>query len=345
MEPNSQNRTPRIAWALSAALATSSCISVPLDSKYDRPNLPANLYGSAGQVLRYCVKLRESGKLVMAAGICERAYKLDPENPEPLVLLAEILVELGQLEGAENVYQTIVEIAPDHVEARYLLGKTYIALEKYDFAIIELESALSRKAGDPRIYNALGVANDLIGAHDSAQRIFRAGLQQAPDNPSLRNNLGLSLARSGRHDEGITLLETIAAGQYANQTSQQNLQLAREMARSARTEDSLALAALPDNPMGHPPDHHEAVAPEDLYDTSALHTQLQVAEFPDLDGPHAEDDAELQPESEPMVLTEAIPLGQHPFDIRERQHLDRPRNQSCSCAEPSSRHPPTSHRC
>ncbi len=259
-------RIPTIAWALSAALVTTSCMSVPQERAYSRSELPSSFDGGVGQLLKYCGKLRKAGKLVMAAGICERAYRLDPGNPEPLVQLAEILVELGQLEGAENVYRTIIEIAPDHIEARYMLGKTYIALEKYDLAIIELESAVSRKAGDPRIYNALGVANGLMGAHDSAQRVFRAGLQRAPDDTSLRNNLGLSLAMSGRYDEGISLLLTIEAGRNANRTSHQNLQLALSMAQAAKAENELALAAPPDGPEAPPADRQDAVNPNKIYD-------------------------------------------------------------------------------
>ncbi|MFQ6017682.1 MAG: tetratricopeptide repeat protein, partial [Kiloniellaceae bacterium] len=219
---------------------TASCTAMSSGNPATRADPAGAFDGGVGQLLRYCGKLRTAGDLVTAAGLCERAHRLDPANPEPLMQLAGILTELGDLNLATKVYQTLIATSPDHVEARYELAKTYIALTQYDLALNQLQAALRHRSDDPRIYNALGIANGLMGAHETAEEVFQAGLAVAPDNRSLRNNLGLSLVLRGRYHEGIAVLEELAAHPAAAETSQQNLQLAYGLASAAKAEATLA---------------------------------------------------------------------------------------------------------
>jgi Flp pilus assembly protein TadD len=48
---------------------------------------------------------------------------------------------------------------------------------------------------------------------------FTAGLKIAPTHISLRNNMGLALVMNGRHQEGVKLLEAVAADPAADETS------------------------------------------------------------------------------------------------------------------------------
>lgn len=235
-------RSSQIAAALGAMLVTASCTALSTERSVTQADLPNQFDEGAGQMLRYCGKLQDSGDLMMAAGMCERAHQLDPTNPEPLLRLADILVKLDNVQGSIRVYQALLATAPEHVEARYLLGKTYIALEQYDLALTEFQIAMDYQPNDPRLYNAAGTANGLIGAHGSAQTAFRGGLAIAPGNVNLRNNLALSLVLSGNYDEGIMLLEELAANPAAAETSQQNLQLAYGLASAAKSDELLAQA-------------------------------------------------------------------------------------------------------
>ena len=189
MKRNNPARRPAyVAAALGAILLTAGCAVTP-DPTF--ANRPANLDGGVGQLLRYCSKFQNSGDLVTAAGLCERAHMLEPANPAPLMQLADILVAMRKPEHAISAYRMILDGAPGNVEARYALGKLYINLEQYDLAAAEFQAALRYKDRDPRLHNALGVVHGLVGAHDSALQSFEAGLKVAPKHISLRNNLGL----------------------------------------------------------------------------------------------------------------------------------------------------------
>ncbi len=214
MKRNNPARRPtHVAAALGAILLTAGCAGTPDPTFADRP---ATLDGGVGQLLRYCSKFQNSGDLVTAAGLCDRAHRVDPANPAPLMQLADILVAMEQPQQAIIAYQTIIATAPDNTEAHYALGKLYIGLEQYDLAVAEFQTALRSKTDDPHIYNALGVAHGLVGANESALQAFEAGLKVAPKQNSLRNNFGLSLVLNGRHEEGIKVLEEVANDPGAN---------------------------------------------------------------------------------------------------------------------------------
>jgi Flp pilus assembly protein TadD len=204
--------------------------------------LPPNLDGGVGQLLRYCSKFQNSGDLVTAAGLCERAHRMDPTNPAPLMQLADILVAMKQPQQAITAYHTIIATAPDNTDAHYALGKLYIGLGQYDLAAAAFQAALRSKTDDPRIYNALGVAHGLVGANASALQAFEAGLAVGPKHISLRNNFGLSLVLNGRHEEGIKVLEEVAKDPNANETSQRNLQLAYGMVTAADADRAITKA-------------------------------------------------------------------------------------------------------
>lgn len=203
---------------------------------------PSNLDGGVEQLLRYCSKFQNSGDLVTAAGLCERAHSLNPANPAPLMQLADILVAMEQPQQAITAYQTIIATAPENTGAHYALGKLYIDLGQYDLAAAEFQTALRSKTDDPRFYNALGVAHGLVGADELALQAFEAGLKVAPKQNSLRNNFGLSLVLNGRHEEGIKVLEEVAKDPNANETSQRNLQLAYGMVIAANADRAITTA-------------------------------------------------------------------------------------------------------
>ncbi|MFB3134552.1 MAG: tetratricopeptide repeat protein, partial [Rhodospirillales bacterium] len=99
------------------------------------------------------------------------------------------------------------------------LGRPKAALKQY-------RAALRLTPDDPRLFNGMGVALDLMGAHLTAQARYREGLKITPDNASLRNNLGLSLVLSGNYADAIASLGEFAEGPEGHASHRQILALA-----------------------------------------------------------------------------------------------------------------------
>jgi hypothetical protein len=103
-------------------------------------------------------------------------------------------------------------------------------LRRPESAIPHYEVALKQVPHDIQVHNGLGVAYDLTGDHQTAQRVYRDGLAIAPDSMLLRNNLGLSLALAGEHEDAISLLRMVVDEPGARARNRQNLALAHGLA-------------------------------------------------------------------------------------------------------------------
>src|SRR3546814_6044023 len=81
----------------------------------------------------------------------------------------------------------------------------------------------------------------MLGKHDAAQREYRAGLKRWSDDPSLRNNLALSLALQDRYDEAAAVLEPVPKSRRTSR-HRQNLALIHGLA--GRVEKAAELGRM-----------------------------------------------------------------------------------------------------
>ena len=228
--------------ALLTCLLTLAGCAAGHDSR--QASSPVKAEDKAAQLVGYCQRLQEEGDLANAAGFCDRALEYDPTNKVALLSLARILEERRAPREAAQAYRAILVLEPDNVEARYGLGKTYVALEQYNLAREQLELAL--KAGsDPRVYNTLGVVHDQLGDHAAAQEVYRRGLGSASDNVPLRTNLGLSMVLSGQHAPGLQMLREVSALPVAGPDTRQVLAFAYAIAGDMAAAEETALIDLP----------------------------------------------------------------------------------------------------
>src|SRR5262249_37088501 len=82
--------------------------------------------------------------------------------------------------------------------------------------------------------------------HDLAQQDYRKGLALAPDQMSLRNNLGLSQALSGDYNGAIATLSDVAGRPGASARNRQNLALVYGLAGDNDHASAVARTDLDD---------------------------------------------------------------------------------------------------
>jgi Flp pilus assembly protein TadD len=223
-------RHSAIAVAIMATLA--GCAGGPFDGLLQsRPSDHVEDKPESGQVnalIRVADATAAAGDMASAIQMYRNAHRLDPYNSAVSERLGEALLRVGEFDDAVEVFGKAVrgEGTPG---ARIGMAKALIALEQPQAAITYLEAAL-KLSDSPRVYNAMGVAHDLIGDHGAAQAYYRTGLDINAGNLNLQNNLGLSLAVSGRYDEAIQVLRKSAASPRAQARNRLNLALAYGMA-------------------------------------------------------------------------------------------------------------------
>lgn len=186
--------------------------------------------GRYGTLLRLASSTRAAGDSAAAVNMYQQAISLEHGRPEAYTLLGETLVELEAYDQAAEIFQESLERNQGSLAARLGYARVLLALQRPEAAIPHYESALNSAPDNLQVHNGLGVAYDLTGEHQTAQKVYRDGLAIAPDSMLLRNNLGLSLALAGDHEEAVSLLRVVADEPGARARNRQNLALAYGLA-------------------------------------------------------------------------------------------------------------------
>jgi len=101
-----------------------------------------------------------------------------------------LLDRVGQLEE-------IVAAAPDEVQPRILLVRSYTGLQRFDEAVPVLEDALQRDPFNPQLHYELGTAYMRLERWDEARASLEKSLEIEPAQPNAYTNLAALSLRSG----------------------------------------------------------------------------------------------------------------------------------------------------
>lgn len=115
-------------------------------------------------------------------------------------------------------------------------GKTLLATGKTGDARDIYASAAHRDADNPRAWNGLGVADDLLGKRSEAENAYKRAIDLAPRDPTATNNLAHLYIANGDPDAAVQLLEPFAGDPKAPVALRQNLDAAR---KAVQTEQAL----------------------------------------------------------------------------------------------------------
>lgn len=143
--------------------------------------------------------------------------------------VASAIREARALRGAGKKAEALARLdrTPNADKDLALLGERgLMALELGELAKAEtlLKKAQNASKPDWRMQSALGAALSANGRQQDAQVQFAKALAHAPDQPSILNNLALSYALDGKHEEAERILRQ-AAGKGGDAQTRQNLAL------------------------------------------------------------------------------------------------------------------------
>ena len=175
----------------------------------------------------------------------------NPDDVESLLGLARNLRYIGSAGQAAEMLEEALAEHPENVAMRSELGKALVASGRTADAIASLNETIELAPDDWEIYSALGIAYDLLDDPGKAQESYRKALELSPRNMSVINNLALSVALSGRIDEGIAMLERTSSQPGATPHIRQNLALMYAMKGDVEHARYLAEQDLPAEMVRH----------------------------------------------------------------------------------------------
>lgn len=131
------------------------------------------------------------GDLDRAEEAFETALALDPAQLDAHYGLGIIAAEQSRHADAVAHFETVLAEAPRFLDARYQLGVSLLTLGRTDEAIAALERAVVQRPHDARAITALGVALASAGRLDEARQAFEEALRLDPNSEDARRNLSL----------------------------------------------------------------------------------------------------------------------------------------------------------
>ncbi len=172
--------------------------------------------------LRLAEKAYASRDLMMAASMYQKAITADPELIPARMGYAKTLAEMGNAPAAISAYEDIIKLRPNDSFAKRGLAGLYLNSFKAKDAEKLLVDALNQKP-DPKLFNSLGVAYDMLGRADEAKQSYYSGIVLDQEDQNLWANLALSMALNGRAKEGVKIMQKVANTASANPVYRQNL--------------------------------------------------------------------------------------------------------------------------
>lgn len=129
---------------------------------------------------------------------------------EPLLAMAEEVLEGGDATRAANILAQVRDMAPDNLEAAGALARALVADKRLDEARALLDSLGERAGSNPAVARARA-ALDLAGAEPADTRAEEARLAADPDDHAARLAIANAAIAAGDRDRAADeLLEIIA---------------------------------------------------------------------------------------------------------------------------------------
>jgi protein O-GlcNAc transferase len=186
------------------------------------------------------------GELLYRRGRIEEALtelQKASEIPDALILLSAAYEKLGRTDDLFLTLRRYVELKPEDMGARVLLGEKLEGEKRYEDALEVYRQGLGDDAPDDPIllYRIGELQSRNRETYADAEKSARRALEVAPDMLEARLLLARVLARTNRHEEAVRELE--AARAKHPDSAEVHYNLAQSYQRLGRTEEAKAAAA------------------------------------------------------------------------------------------------------
>jgi predicted TPR repeat methyltransferase len=162
-----------------ASLNEPTGLQVSLDDVAGLPPLAADM----AEILDLADDLEAAGEFVEAAEALRAVLQAQGPTPRVMFMLAELLYRAGDLTAARERYYAVIELDPDHLQARSSLGCVLAELGEHDLALAALEGVLRQEpAYADAHWHIAGVLRE-TGLETEAAQHLRRFLALAPESP------------------------------------------------------------------------------------------------------------------------------------------------------------------
>ena len=154
------------------------------------------------------VVLHAQSRFAEAQTQFEKALELKPDYAGPRIALGKMFYDVhGKIEEARQLLTEALELAPNAVEARYILGVIHQREGQLQEAREVFAAIATADSTHLQARLQLGLADLKLGNYQEAERQLRQVARRSPHEPAAFLGIGQALLRMGRDAEGQRALE------------------------------------------------------------------------------------------------------------------------------------------
>ncbi len=155
--------------------------------------------------------LEKMGHLHKALVTYERAFQLDPADPELLLNLGLTAWSQGLTKGAERMFQLYIAAKPDSPLGYNNLGSVQSDLGDPGLGIETLKGAIYRMPGEAILWNSLATVLAEDGRVDESLIFYQEAIRLEPELPRPWHNLGFAYSHLGELDKALEAYDNAIA--------------------------------------------------------------------------------------------------------------------------------------
>ena len=138
-----------------------------------------------------------------------RVLATNPKDVEALTKAGELTLKLGDPTAAANLFARADKIEPNSGQIKADEGAVLVHMERPGEALRLFQQAVAMGANPAGFAAERGLAYDLIGQQERAQRDYRLALRSNPDDAETMRRYALSLGISGKRKEALAEIDPL----------------------------------------------------------------------------------------------------------------------------------------
>lgn len=173
-------------------------------------------YRGLGYLARSKAFSHSKRDLQIADSLGRLALKIDPNYPDPHILLAQLAGIRGELDTAVGEVQKFMRLRPDNIEGYGYLGMLFYNNGQFDRAANFLERSVQKNITSLSTWSilidCLQALGDTVRRNkyiDESQPLYELYLSKSPDAVGIRVHYTLNLANRGKREEAHRQIELI----------------------------------------------------------------------------------------------------------------------------------------
>ena len=188
-----------------------------------------------------------------ASELSDKILVFDPSHQGALFISGYAKAELGNFAQAEKDLSRLIDLSPEQVQARKILGKVYIKQNMPEKALAVLAPLADDKTNPETSILKLAANSALLaGMPERSNEYLIRAIQQAPDDPSLR--FSLAQTHIAQDDFKLALEELSVVGGAEEMKNQAILSEAEVLLKTGKPDEAinklnLLKAKMPDSPI------------------------------------------------------------------------------------------------